>query len=56
MTVALDLPIGLTSPSLIRRMPRRHGRHGGAELADVGEVVIEEADIIGRQRPGSTCR
>ena len=54
MTVALDPPAGLTARPLIPAdAPAVTAVIAAQELADVGEVVIEEADIIADwQRPG----
>jgi mycothiol synthase len=54
MTVALDLPAGLTARPLVPAdAPAVTAVMAAQELADVGEVVIEEADIIADwQRPG----
>jgi mycothiol synthase len=54
MTFALDLPVGLTTRPLISAdAPAVTAVIAAQELADVGEVVIEEADIIADwQRPG----
>ncbi|GAB2728560.1 GNAT family N-acetyltransferase [Nocardioides pakistanensis] len=54
MTIALDLPAGLTTRPLVPADAAAVTAVIAAqELADVGEVVIEEADIVADwQRPG----
>lgn len=54
MTVALDLPAGLTTRPLVPPDAAAvTALMAAEELADVGEVVIEEADIVADwQRPG----
>lgn len=54
MTVALDLPAGLTTRPLVAAdAPVVAAVVAAEELVDVGEVVIEEADIVADwQRPG----
>lgn len=54
MTVSLDLPAGLTTRPLVPTDAAAvTALMAAQELADVGEVVIEEADIVADwQRPG----